>query len=76
MCAFCGAANHVPLELLENYKPGTNMPLHELTAEHVRCGMCAGDLKYSLIDNEYGHQTDQIPDLMVKFYVGHKTLLD
>lgn len=52
------------------------MPLHELTNEHVRCGMCAGDLKYSLIDNEYGHQTDQIPDLMVKFYVGHKTLLD
>lgn len=28
MCSFCGAANHVPLELFEKWSPGCGIPLY------------------------------------------------
>jgi len=47
-----------------------------LTNEEVRCGMCAGDLKYSICSNEYKHLIDTIIDYTLLHYVGVKTLLD
>lgn len=47
-----------------------------MTEEHVRCGMCAGDLKYCITTAEYELLLEKICDEMIQFYVGHKTLLD
>lgn len=49
LCAFCGAANYVPLYVFENSKNKDYFALHEITDEHIRCGMCAGDLKMALL---------------------------
>lgn len=49
VCAFCGAANHCPLNILENYSIGKeSLTLNELSSENIRCGMCAGDLMMSI----------------------------
>lgn len=65
LCAFCGAANHVPHNIFENYDSSKDsLPLRDLTNEHTRCGMCAGDLKYSILPCEYAHIIDSVEKLI------------